>query len=312
MQKIVWIRFRPRGKLYAFDPVDLELKKSDQVIVQTEYGLALGEVSDTPGSYIPNKALAKVVRPATPADIAQAEKMLARERIAYDFCMERIKERNLPMNMVSVDAFFDGSKIIFFFTAEGRIDFRELVKDLVHRFHTRVEMRQIGVRNQAKMVGGLGNCGRELCCATFLNTFDPISIKMAKEQNLSLNPSKISGACGRLMCCLTYEYSTYLDAKKGLPKFGKKINTPLGMGKVIRLNVLAGKITVELESGKEAEFSEEQLATALEPEVAVKPDKPEKPEKSEKPAKPEKQEKPEKPEKSEKEERKPVKKREDK
>jgi cell fate regulator YaaT (PSP1 superfamily) len=201
------------------------------------------------------KPLPKVQRPAGEHDLQTFEQNRRMEQEIHDFCYGKIQERGLPMNLVSVDRLFDGSKVMVYFTAEGRVDFRELVKDLVQRFRTRIEMRQIGVRHQAKMVGGLGGCGRQLCCTTFLSNFDPVSIKMAKEQNLSLNPSKISGMCGRLMCCLSYEYQYYESARKGIPKVGKRVKTTLGEGKVVRQNVLKRLLTVLLDSGEEQEVS---------------------------------------------------------
>jgi cell fate regulator YaaT (PSP1 superfamily) len=165
------------------------------------------------------------------------------------------------MTLVDVESFFDGSKIIFYFYADGRVDFRELVKDLVKRLHTRVELRQIGVRNKAKMIGGIGPCGRELCCATFLREFHSVSVKMAKEQNLSLNPTKISGVCGRLMCCLKYEYNDYVEMKKGIPKLGKRITTPEGEGKVVRQNVMEQRLVVALDDGRELEFLVSELSS---------------------------------------------------
>jgi len=176
------------------------------------------------------------------------------EREVYAFCYMKIKERSLPMSLISVECLFDEHKIMVYFTADGRVDFRELVKDLVQKLRTRIEMRQIGVRHQARMVGGLGTCGRPLCCTSFLSGFAPVSIKMAKEQNLSLNPTKISGMCGRLMCCLAYEFDHYELAKKDLPKVGKKVNTAYGLAKVIRQNIFREKLTVLLESGEEKEI----------------------------------------------------------
>jgi cell fate regulator YaaT (PSP1 superfamily) len=187
------------------------------------------------------------------------DKKLQVERDVFLFCGEKIKERSLEMSLVGVERFLDGSKITVFFCAEERVDFRELVKDLVQRFHTRIEMKQIGVRHQAKMVGGLGTCGRQLCCASFLEKFDPVSIRMAKEQNLSLNPTKISGMCGRLMCCLAYEHGFYSKAKKSIPKIGKKVDTPHGKGKVIRQNILRERLTIQLESGEEVELSPDEI-----------------------------------------------------
>jgi cell fate regulator YaaT (PSP1 superfamily) len=195
-----------------------------------------------------------VSRLATEQDCEKFERNVRLERDVYTFCYLKIKERSLPMCLVSVECLFDENKIMVYFTADGRVDFRELVKDLVGKFRTRIEMRQIGVRHQAKMVGGLGTCGRQLCCTSFLAGFAPVSIKMAKEQNLSLNPTKISGMCGRLMCCLNYEFSYYERAKKNLPKVGKRVNTVYGMGKVVRQNILREKMTVLLESGEEKEI----------------------------------------------------------
>ena len=257
MEKVIGIRFRGGCKIYHFDPGDHLLKKGDHVIVNTERGVGLGVVVhgiQLRDAQIHPGALKKVHRPATPGEISRHRGNLEREQEAKRFCLERIKDHGLEMNLVDVDYFYDCSKIIFYFTAEGRVDFRELAKDLVRQLKVRVELRQIGVRNQAKMVGGLGNCGREVCCATFLSDFHPVSVRMAKEQNLSLNPTKISGACGRLMCCLKFEYETYRQLRKDMPKVGKKIDTPEGRGKVIRQNILGRTITVLLENGKETEI----------------------------------------------------------
>ena len=201
-----------------------------------------------------------MIRLANDNDGQQYKDCRAREGEARRFCQERIEERNLPMILVDVERFFDGSKIIFYFYADGRVDFRELVKDLVKKLHTRVELRQIGVRNKAKMIGGVGPCGRELCCATFLKEFHSVSVKMAKEQNLSLNPTKISGVCGRLMCCLKYEYTDYVEMKKGMPKVGKRIITPEGEGKVVRQNVMEQRVAVALDDGREIEFGASDLS----------------------------------------------------
>jgi cell fate regulator YaaT (PSP1 superfamily) len=208
----------------------------------------------------PRDQLKEVFRLANDNDRQQYKDCLAKERDAHLFCQERIEERNLPMILVDVERFFDGSKIIFYFYADGRVDFRELVKDLVKKLHTRVELRQIGVRNKAKMIGGVGPCGRELCCATFLKEFHSVSVKMAKEQNLSLNPTKISGVCGRLMCCLKYEYPDYVEMKKGMPKIGKRIMTPEGDGKVVRQNVMEQRVVVALDDGREIEFDASDLS----------------------------------------------------
>jgi cell fate regulator YaaT (PSP1 superfamily) len=246
--KIVGIRFQPTGAIYDFDCGHFVLKCGDYVIVKTEQGMGLGKVVRGPlktEKIEKEKEPKKIFRLANESDLEQYRKIQTREKEAFDFCQTRIRERNLPMKLVNVESFFDGSKLIFYFIADGRIDFRELVKDLVHRFHTRIEMRQIGVRNEAKMLGGLGHCGRELCCASFLPDFATVSVKMAKEQNLPLNPTKISGLCGRLMCCLTYEYDTYLELKKDFPKCGRTIMTSRGPVKVLRQNVMEGTVVVE-------------------------------------------------------------------
>ncbi|SMC22276.1 Cell fate regulator YaaT, PSP1 superfamily (controls sporulation, competence, biofilm development) [Desulfacinum hydrothermale DSM 13146] len=253
MEKVIGIRFRDGGKIYHFDPGPHPVQKGDYVVVNTEQGKGLGEVVEGPFPKNPDvhpKEIKPIERPAQPVEIERHFENLRFEEEAEAFCLERIQALGLAMNLVDVECFYDRSKIIFYFTADGRVDFRELVKDLVRRLRMRVELRQIGVRNQAKMVGGLGTCGRPLCCATFLRNFHPVSIKMAKEQNLSLNPSKISGACGRLMCCLQYEYDTYKYYKQGMPKLGKKVETPQGRGKVIRQNVIDRIVTVLLESGQ--------------------------------------------------------------
>ncbi len=235
-----------------------ELKVEDRVVVQREDSLALGRVKGIYRNLDTGEAPIKVkplVRLATPEDLAQDEKNRQLEERAYQFCLERIQERQLPIYLVRVECLFDTSKIVFYFTAPGRVDFRELVKDLVQEFRTRIELRQIGVRHRAKMVGGLGICGRALCCASYLQDFEPVSVRMAKEQQLSLNPSKISGICGRLMCCLTYEYSTYQEIRKNLPRVGKRLTLPEGEGKVIRYNLIRQTVTLEMEDGRETEIS---------------------------------------------------------
>ncbi len=256
MERVVGIRFRVGGKIYHFDPRDLPLKRDDCVIVHTEQGWGFGQVVELPCLKDPRfhpAELKKIDHPATSEEIQKHLENQNFEQEAKAYFMDRIAAHDLEMNLVDVEYYYDRSKIIFFFTADGRVDFRELLKDLVRRLRTRVELRQIGIRNQAKMVGGLGGCGRPLCCALFLSNFHAVSIKMAKEQNLSLNPSKISGACGRLMCCLQYEYDTYRELKKDMPKLGKKIELPEGRGKVVRQNVMQRSVTVQLENGKEVE-----------------------------------------------------------
>jgi cell fate regulator YaaT (PSP1 superfamily) len=269
MDKIVGICFRRSGKIYHFDPGHFVLKEGDEVIVKTEKGLGFAFVA-TPvrqrdPSY-PRKQLKEVFRLATDVDRQQFQENSVREREAAEYCQECIESLKLPMRLVDVESLFDGSRIIFYFYADGRVDFRELVKDLVKKLRTRVELRQIGVRNKAKMLGGLGPCGRELCCATFLKEFHSVSVKMAKEQNLSLNPAKISGVCGRLMCCLKYEYTDYQDMKKGMPKVGKRVATPEGTGKVIRQNVMEQRLTVLLDDEGEVEMSTAEVSVEQAPE----------------------------------------------
>jgi cell fate regulator YaaT (PSP1 superfamily) len=225
-------------------------------MVITDEGPAIGSVCNVPPSVLldkPDKPLKKIFRLATEEEIERYDKGHSLEETVYKYCLERITRRDLPMRLVSVERRFDGSKIMVYFTADGRVDFRELVKDLVGKFRTRIEMRQIGVRHQAKMTGGLGPCGMALCCSSHLKEFAPVTIKMAKEQNLSLNPSKISGMCGRLMCCLTYEYPYYEKTKKRIPKIGKEIVTARGSGKVIRQNVLKQTVTVLLDTQEEVD-----------------------------------------------------------
>ncbi|MBW2064522.1 MAG: stage 0 sporulation family protein [Deltaproteobacteria bacterium] len=262
MNKLVSVQFRRNGKVYFFYPGNLVLKKGDEVIVETEHGLAYGVVCHNPIRCEGNCSelkLKKTVRLATEKDRERYEANRRLEKEVYEYCLKRVRHRSLPMNLVSAERFFDGSKVVIYFSAEGRVDFRELVKDLVQRFRTRIEMRQIGVRHQAKMVGGLGSCGRQLCCTSFLSNFEPVSIRMAKEQSLSLNPSKISGMCGRLMCCLNYERPYYEEAKRDLPKIGKRVKTKRGEGKVIRQNIFRETLTVSLESGEEVEISYDEV-----------------------------------------------------
>ena len=245
------------GKIYEFDAGDKEFKLGDNVLVETEKGQFLGKVAVEPREKEKQSLLKippPILRKATDEDLKQEEMNLEMQREAFVFCLQRIRERELPMKLVRVEFLFDRSKAIFYFTAESRVDFRELVKNLVQKFRTRIELRQIGIRNGTRILGGIGTCGREICCARFLHNFDRVSIKMAKEQNMSLNPEKISGLCGRLMCCLAFEYETYLDIKKHVPKCGKKIVTSEGQGKVIRQNIFQGKISVELEDGKEIDI----------------------------------------------------------
>lgn len=250
MVNVAGVRFRPAGKVYYFDPNDISVNINDAVIVETarglEYGEVVAEVKGVPEEEIVTP-LRKIIRLATEQDRINVKINLEKEQNAAKQCEEKIIEHNLDMNLVNVEYAFDGSKIIFYFTADGRVDFRELVKDLATIFRTRIELRQIGVRDEAKMYGGIGPCGRKLCCASHLGEFSPVSIKMAKQQNLTLNPSKISGICGRLMCCLRYESDFYEDMEKIMPTIGQKIMTPEGAGQVIASNAIKESVLVELE-----------------------------------------------------------------
>jgi cell fate regulator YaaT (PSP1 superfamily) len=260
---ILGVRFGYAGRVYHFDAGDLDLALSDWVLVKTEKGLGLGQVAVAPAereiSPSQLEGLRKVIRKATKADFDQKIRCARREKEAYTYCQDMIETLGLPMKLVTTECFFDGSKYVFYFTAEGRVDFRELVKLLVARFPVRIEMRQIGVRHEAKMTGGLACCGEELCCSRFLTDFRPVSVKMAKTQNLSLNPTKISGVCGRLMCCLAYEYDIYDEFRKGLPKVGKKVNTSKGEGVVLKHDPLTETILVKIDEETTLELTKEQL-----------------------------------------------------
>ncbi|MEH7118900.1 stage 0 sporulation family protein [Neobacillus vireti] len=249
MYDVVGVRFKKAGKIYYFDPGDLSIEKDDFVIVETVRGVEYGKAVIARKQVEEHDVvlpLKKVVRIADHKDrmIVEENKQAAQE--AYEVCNDKVNEHQLDMKLVDVEYTFDRNKVIFYFTADGRVDFRELVKDLAAIFRTRIELRQIGVRDEAKMLGGIGPCGRMLCCSTFLGDFDPVSIKMAKDQNLSLNPTKISGLCGRLMCCLKYENDEYESAKEALPDLGEIIETPQGKGKVVGLNILERVLQVEL------------------------------------------------------------------
>lgn len=249
MTKVIGVKFKENGKSYYFNPNNLDIKENDNVIVETVRGLEFGKVVFA-DKEINEEELANplkdVVRIATKADETKHEENLKKAEDAIKICEEKVKKHNLDMKLIDVEYTFDNSKIIFYFSAEGRIDFRELVKDLATIFRTRIELRQIGVRDEAKLLGGLGHCGREFCCHKFLCDFQPVSIKMAKDQGLSLNPTKISGACGRLMCCLSYEQLTYEEKIKRVPKVGALVSTPLGDGTVISSSILKEKVKVKL------------------------------------------------------------------
>jgi cell fate regulator YaaT (PSP1 superfamily) len=250
--KVISVQFSTASKLYNFIAGDIEVTTGNHVVVDTERGLSIAEVMTGPVEREINSGenLVTITRKATFDDMATVERNLQKEKEAYDFCLRRIVERNMQMKLVKVEYLFDGSKAVFFFTADGRVDFRDLVKDLAHTFHTRIEMRQIGVRDESKLIGGIGICGRELCCSSWLRDFQPVSVKMAKEQNLALNPNKISGQCGRLLCCLDYEYETYCSLRKTFPKCGKRVRTASTNGVIDKLNILTGTITLRLDDGK--------------------------------------------------------------
>ncbi len=256
MAEVIGVRFKENGKSYYFDPKGDIFKVGDLVVVDTARGIELGEVAN--GNQNVNDSevvqpLREVVRRANEADLKRREENKEKEKKAFSVCEEKIAAHELDMKLVDVEYSFDGTKILFYFTADGRVDFRELVKDLASVFHMRIELRQIGVRDEAKMLGGLGICGRPFCCNRFLNDFLPVSIKMAKEQGLSLNPVKISGTCGRLMCCLNYEQNVYESLNKTTPRVGAAVSTPDGEGTVLSASVLSQKVKVRLDSRDSAE-----------------------------------------------------------
>ena len=255
MAQIIGVRFKEVGKVYYFDPCGIQTTVGQHVIVETARGVEYGEVAIAnrdvaEGEVV--KPLKKLLRVATHSDEKVVETNQKRAKEAFAICEKKIAEHKLDMKLVSVEYTFDLNKVLFYFTADGRVDFRELVKDLASVFRTRIELRQIGVRDEAKVLGGLGICGRPLCCASFLDDFQPVSINMAKQQNLSLNPTKISGTCGRLMCCLKYEQEAYLDLLRTTPKVNAVVSTPDGKGVVIDQNLLTGKLTVRLDKSPDA------------------------------------------------------------
>ena len=266
MTRVIGVRFRTAGKIYYFDPGNLDIKKNDHVIVETARGIEYGTVVGDPKEEEDDKViqpLKAVLRVATPKDDEQEQSNKQREKEAFKICLEKIRKHDLQMKLIDAEYTFDNNKVLFYFTADGRIDFRELVKDLASVFKTRIELRQIGVRDETKILGGIGICGRPLCCHTHLSEFAPVSIKMAKEQNLSLNPTKISGVCGRLMCCLKNEEETYEELNKRLPNVGDFVTTEDGLkGEVHSVNVLRQlvKVVVDVDDEKEIqEYKVEQL-----------------------------------------------------
>ncbi len=277
MVEIIGVRFRRGGKIYFYDPDRLSLAEGDEVIVPTARGVEFGIVARAAHGIREDclpADLKKVIRRATDRDRSQLERNQARRDTARQKCLELIRKHNLQMKLVDVDYVFDGNSITFYFTSDGRVDFRELVKDLASALKTRIEMRQVGVRDEAKAIGGLGPCGRPLCCSQFLEEFEPVSIRMAKEQNLPLNPSKISGICGRLMCCLRYEQEAYRDFLRRVPKVGVQVETEKGSGKVTGYDVLNMRVRVELQSGDQLvldpeDFGEEYRQPAPEEDEKV-------------------------------------------
>ncbi|MDY4191509.1 MAG: stage 0 sporulation family protein [Oscillospiraceae bacterium] len=275
MAEVIGVRFKNVGKVYYFDPDGHTMEKGDRVIVETARGVECGEVAMSNRQVEDKtivKPLKKVIRVATREDMAQVEKNREKERGAFKVCEEKIAAHKLDMKLVDVEYTFDNNKILFYFTADGRVDFRELVKDLASVFRTRIELRQIGVRDEAKMLGGLGICGHPFCCSTFLGEFQPVSIKMAKEQGLSLSPTKISGTCGRLMCCLKYEQGAYEDLLRSTPKSGALVNTPEGRGKVVEVNLLTGLLKVRLDKNNDAPpkiFPKEEVRLLRDAQIRV-------------------------------------------
>jgi cell fate regulator YaaT (PSP1 superfamily) len=260
MVTVVGIRFKKAGKIYYFDPCDFNIQKGDPLIVETARGVEFGECVIGPKQVKETEIVAplkNVLRKADEGDIKRNEENKAKEKEAFEICLEKIAFHKMDMKLIDVEYTFDNNKVIFYFTADGRVDFRELVKDLATIFKTRIELRQIGVRDEAKMIGGLGPCGRPLCCSTFLGDFASVSIKMAKEQNLSLNPTKISGICGRLMCCLNYEQSTYEEIRRQLPRVGSVVKTDVGKGEVVANSVINERVKVKLRTKEGEEIFED-------------------------------------------------------
>ena len=312
MAMVVRVRFKRASKLYDFDPCGYELHTGMHVVTETARGVELGECMSGVMEIDDERVvtpLKPIIRVATEQDLLTQKRNEESEKEAFDIAVERIAEHNLEMKLVDVEYAFDHSKIIFYFTANGRVDFRMLVKNLASIFKTRIELRQIGVRDEAKMLGGIGPCGRPICCRTFLSDFTPVSIKMAKEQNLSLNPTKISGLCDRLMCCLKYEQDQYEATRKRMPRVGREIITPDGVGTINAINVLEETVRVRIAVGDSFELRQYPIDDCQRPEPqggekkGERAEKPERSEKNEKPDKPERNEKTEKAERREKNER---------
>lgn len=262
MKKIVGVQFKRAGKIYDFDAEGFELTLGSKVVVETERGVGLGVVVVPSREVSEEKVpldLKKVIRLANFADIDRYIANCEREKKALQICKKLIEELKLDMKLVNVEYFYDASKAVFHFVAAQRVDFRELVKQLAQTLHTRIEMKQVGVRDETKLLGGIGCCGRELCCSSFLREFTSVNVKMAKDQNLAMNPTKISGVCGRLMCCLAFEHESYVELLKSLPKKGKRVLTPNGIGKVTEINIIKKIVYVELEDGSTFSFTADKL-----------------------------------------------------
>jgi len=275
MTEVIGVRFKRVGKIYYFDPAGQDIKKGEYVIVETARGVECGEVA-VPNRGVEDESVVKplkpVIRVANEKDHEQLALNKQKERQAFEICQRKAQEHKLDMKLVDVEYTFDNNKVLFYFTADGRVDFRELVKDLASVFRTRIELRQIGVRDEAKMIGGLGICGKPFCCSTFLSEFQPVSIKMAKEQGISLNPTKISGTCGRLMCCLKYEQAAYDDLLRITPKVGALVNTPDGTGTVTEVSLITGHLKVRLDKNQDAApslYSRKDVKTIKDAQIKV-------------------------------------------
>jgi len=271
MADIVGVRFKRAGRIYYFDPSGIELEVNDYVVVKTVHGLELGQVVIAPRQVLASELtepLKPVVRKAEPEDIERAQELEDKEREALAECAKLIAKLNLPMKLISAEYNLDGNHLAFFFSADERVDFRELVRELTSRFKIRVELRQVGPRDGAKLIGGFGRCGRPLCCMSFLGEFAPVSIRMAKEQNLPLNPMKISGACGRLLCCLVYENEQYRNMKEKMPKEGQQVSTPMGVASVVGSNPLKETVLVELETKATVELPLSEVTIEGKPSIS--------------------------------------------
>ena len=268
MPEVAGVRFRQAGKIYYFDPTGFELKVGTYVIVDTARGEDVGQVVVAPRQVADGEVVGQlkgILRPAEPWDLLRMQHFRDREEQALERCRQKIAEYGLPMKVIKAEYNFDGTRLVFYFTAEKRVDFRKLVKELAKTFRSRIELKQVGVRDEAKLIGDLGRCGRPLCCASHLCEFNPVSIKMAKQQDLPLSPMEISGICGRLLCCLAYENDYYAEVKKTLPKVGDVVVTSHGSGKVTGINVLKETLSVELNSEATIEITAEELKTDKEP-----------------------------------------------